>query len=118
MLGSSEYYFGRGGGTSFGFLNALYHDVLGRPLDNAGTVFWGGLLAAGMDRAALALQMLQSFDAEAVVVQTYHLNLLHRPADSAGQAFWVGLLQQGFPDEYVAAALAATNEYYRRATGG
>ncbi len=118
ILGSSEYYFGHGGGTSFGFLNGLYHDVLGRALDDAGVVFWGDKLAGGEDRASLALEMNLTLDAEKAVVQGYYLAMLHRNADPVGQAYWAGLLQAGFPDDYVAAALAATDEYYHRATGG
>jgi hypothetical protein len=114
LMGSSEYYFGRGGGTAFGFLNAVYNDALGRPLDGPGAAYWGGLLASGMDRGALALQLLQSTDAEKVVVQNYYTQVLLRSADPSGQAYWAGQVQAGLPDAYVLAGLVASREYYNR----
>jgi hypothetical protein len=114
ILGSSEYYFGTGGGTPFGFLSATYPRVLGRPLDNAGIQFWGGKLAAGEDRTALASEMLSTLDAEAALVQNYYLTTLKRNADPQGQSFWAGQLTNGFKDEYVLAELAATDEYFAK----
>ncbi len=114
LLGSSEYYFARGGGTDFGFLDAMYRDVLGRPIDDAGVSFWGGQLAAGVDRQTLALQFLGTTDAEKAKAQAYYLQTLHRSADPAGQAYWAGQLQAGESDALVLAALAATREYFSR----
>jgi hypothetical protein len=114
ILGSSEYFFGTGGGTAYGFLDATYRRVLGRPLDSAGVQFWGGKLAAGEDRTALAAEMIGTFDAEAVLVQNYYAATLKRAADSAGLSYWAGQLTAGFKDEYVLAELAATDEYFAR----
>jgi hypothetical protein len=114
LLGSAEYYFGHGRGTDFGFLDALYRDVLGRPIDAGGVAFWGQQLAAGTDRATLALQMLQTLDADKAEVQTFYLATLRRSADPAGQSFWAGQLQVGVADPLVLAGLAATREYYNR----
>jgi autotransporter-associated beta strand protein len=113
IMGSAEYYFGRGGGTAGGFLSAAYHDVLQRPIDAAGTQYWGSKLA-GEDRATLALQLLTTLDADEVVVQEDYLAGLHRSADPSGQAYWADQLQAGFRDEYVLAELAATKEYFNR----
>src|SRR5262249_14686814 len=107
------YYFKRGGGTNSGFLGAAYHDVLQRSLDDAGVQFWGTRLA-NEDRQTLALQMLDTLDADKAVVQSDYLAVLHRSADPAGQASWANQLQAGFRDEYVLAELAATKEYFNR----
>jgi hypothetical protein len=114
VLGSAEYFFGRGGGTNFGFLNALYLDVLGRPLDSNGVTFWGGQLGSGVDRTTIALQLLGTFDADQAKVQNFYLGTLRRSADPTGQAFWAGQLQAGLADPLVLAGLASTREYFSR----
>jgi hypothetical protein len=88
--------------------------VFGRPLDNSGVAFWGGKLAAGEDRTALALELLTTTEADSVVVRNYYAQTLRRAPEQAGLNFWVGQLQAGFKDEYVLAELAATNEYFAR----
>jgi hypothetical protein len=113
ILGSSEYYFGHGHGTDAGFLGALYQDVLGRPIDNQGAQYWGGLLATE-DRTTLALQMLQSQDGEKALVQNYYLASLRRNADPVGQAYWANQIMAGLPDAYVLAGLISSREYYNR----
>jgi hypothetical protein len=118
IMGWAEYYSVRGGSTPFGVLDAFYRDALGGPIDAGGVALWGGLLAAGTDRQTIALDLLTSFNADEALAQNYYLAILHRNADPGGASFWATVLQQGFPDEYVAAALAATDEYYGRATGG
>jgi hypothetical protein len=47
ILGSQEYIARRGGGTGFGFLQALFQDVLGRPPDTAGLASFSQALVFG-----------------------------------------------------------------------
>jgi hypothetical protein len=114
LIGSDEYYFGRAGGSPFNFLNLLYKDVLGGPIDSGGVAFWGGLLAGGMDRGTLALQFLTSTSAEQALVQDFYLATLRRSADPGGMAYWSGLVESGTPDQLVLAGLVSTHEYFAR----
>ncbi len=113
IMGSAEYYFGHGHGTDAGFLNAAFQDVLHRPIDQGGLQFWGPKLGSE-DRASLALEFLQTPDADLAEVQDLYAATLHRNADPVGQAYWAGQLQAGFRDEYVVAELVATPEYFNR----
>ena len=47
MYGTTAFYTEQGGGTDLGFLEALYQDALGRPLDAAGESFYEAQLSAG-----------------------------------------------------------------------
>src|SRR5437868_15406063 len=97
LYGSSEFSFGPGKGNNLDFLKALYNDVLAAPLDSQGQVTWGGQLAAGTSREAVALGVLTSQSADQVLVQHYYTAYLRRPAD-AGSATWVSTLQSGVRD--------------------
>jgi hypothetical protein len=48
ILGSDEYY-NNAGGTPQDWVDAVYHDILGRAPDNSGTAYWANQLAAGSD---------------------------------------------------------------------
>lgn len=51
ILGSQEYFVRRGGGTNFGFLQALFQDLLGRPPDTAGLASFSQALVFGFGGA-------------------------------------------------------------------
>jgi streptogramin lyase len=57
LAGSGEYFQTRGGGTLDGFLDVLYLDGLGRPIDAGTQVASRNLLAAGVPQAQLASQI-------------------------------------------------------------
>lgn len=79
MAGSPEYYLNRGGGTSDGFLDALYGDVLGRAVDPAGRAFFDSLLAQGTNRTLVAFSLLSSTEYRQDLVQRIYQQYLHRP---------------------------------------
>jgi hypothetical protein len=109
ILGSDEYTT-KNGGTALNFLSAVYRDVLGMSLDDVGRNLWGGQLAQGMTRQAVALEILQSRGADLHVVQVLYPVLFGRQADD-GANFWVGQLQGGTRDEDVIAGMAASPEF-------
>jgi Domain of unknown function (DUF4214)/Divergent InlB B-repeat domain len=110
ILGSSEYFANRGGGTDDGFVGALFQDLLGRPPAAAELTAFKTLLAQGTPRPQLALNVLQSKEGRTKFVQGYFQPLLGRsptPAEidslvtRTGQAILVAILAS---DEYFAAA--------------
>ncbi len=117
LLGSSEYFTARGGGTNTSFLAALYQDILNRPIDAAGTQTWTQALANGMARSAVAAQILSSTEAEQAVVQNLYSRFLHRSADTTGLNGFVASLQQGSSPEQIIVSLTVSQEYAQNAGG-
>lgn len=63
ILGSDEFYF-KAGNTPQGWINALYHDLLGRPAEAGALTFWENKLAANpTDRDGLVRDILSSPEA-------------------------------------------------------
>ena len=50
ILGSNEFY-ARVGGNTLDYLDALYHDVLNRPVDDDGVIHWAPLAGSEAGRA-------------------------------------------------------------------
>lgn len=111
LLGSAEYFQQRGGGTVAGFLDALWHDVLGRSVDPAGGLAATRLLAGGASRTAVATAVLTSLEGQQHRVSTYFQQFVHRAADASGLAAWVNALHLGARDEQVIAGILGSREY-------
>lgn len=114
IIGSQEYFVTRGGGTNEGFLQAVYQDALGRPLDAGGASFFGQLLAQGRSRTEVGLILVTSLEYRQRLVNGFYEQFLRRPADAAGLSFFVAQLQAGVRQETVIATLLASNEYFGR----
>jgi hypothetical protein len=113
VVGSQEY-FALHGSANDGFLDALFQDALHRPIDAGAKAAFGQELAAGAGRTQIAATVFSSREYHGDVVGEVYLRLLHRHADAAGQAFWTPWLDAGNTGEQLIAALAASDEYFRR----
>jgi hypothetical protein len=111
IIGSAEYFENRGGTTLVGWLQALFLDVLGRPLDSASQAFYVAL-AATATRDEIALAVLTSSEAEARVVSGLFDQFLHRTAAPSEVQVFVSALQSGATDENVIAELVRSDEYF------
>lgn len=112
LLGSDEF-FGRVGHSSDRFLNAVYLNDLGRPLDDGGRQYWGGLLAGGAGRGDVAAQILESPEAVAASVRGAYSLYLGRPADAGGLDYWSGQIAAdpwSSPDDVLLAGLLGSGE--------
>ena len=89
---ASAAFFNLSGSTNEGFLNEVYQDVLGFPVDNVGRAFWLPQLEASGSRFEVALCILSSPGAEEVVVQYGYSQLLNRNGND-GLAYWTNFLQ-------------------------
>jgi uncharacterized delta-60 repeat protein len=114
LLGSDEYFSGRGGGSNESFLQAVYRDVLSRTLDPSGDQTWRQALSAGVSRTAVGAAILASKESDTDEVQALYVKILRRSADSSGLNLFTNDLQQGVPNEAVLAALAGSDEYFAR----
>jgi hypothetical protein len=112
IVGSSEYFQNRGGGTNDGFLNALYQDALNRPVDPTGRKAWDAALAGGATTTQVAAAIFTSVEYRQDLVQSYYLRFLRRAADKGGLAAFVNALGQGARDQDVIAAIIGSPEYY------
>ena len=116
LLYGSQEFWGSVGRTRSGYVDALYLDLLGRAADDAGRAFWIDQLAGGMTRTALAAEFFASVESRRGRVVGRYREVLGRDPDAAGKRYWVEqLLVLG--DVQLAAQLAASAEYHRRATG-
>jgi hypothetical protein len=106
LLGSSEYLANRGGGTTDGFLDALFQDVLGRLPTSAERASYGGLA-----RDQAAMQLLASTEARTRLIQADFAMFLHRNPTDAELNLFLGQLGSGVSDEGVAAGILGSDEY-------
>jgi hypothetical protein len=124
-LQSLEYFQNRGSSTNTGFLTALYHDELNRPVDPAGASGWGGILDSGHTpdgsdpRAFVATGVVRSDEASRDVVGAFYGRFLDRTADPAGLSGWAGLIEDGTGSSTVIVGIIGSDEYFRlaQATG-
>lgn len=115
LAGSNEFFAAQGGGTIDGFLNAVYEDALGRPIDPAGLAWWKFNFALGLTRAQVVAQILGRQEYRQDVVKQAYLHLLHRPADPAGLNNWTAALNSGSSDQLAYASIAGSQEYFDQA---
>jgi Domain of unknown function (DUF4214) len=114
FAGSNEYVAIRGGGTPAGFVQALYHDFLGRTASSAEVGYWTGRLASGMSPVAVATGFAFSHENHADLVGGWYQRYLGRPGDPGGIAYWAAYLDRGGRDETIEAGLLGSAEYLAR----
>jgi hypothetical protein len=111
ILGSPEY-LAKAGSTDTAFLQAVYHDVLGRATDSGGAASWEAAMAGGMTPTQVALLIATSTEARQDLIEANYQQYLQRPADPGGLAGWLGALSQGLRDEALLAGVIGSQEYF------
>jgi hypothetical protein len=114
LLASEELY-RQAGSTPDGFIGLLYRRCLRRDATSADVDGRVQQLAAGRTRTEVAEEVYRSAESRRTRVVDLYLLLLARQPDEAGREYWVGVLE-GHPDIALAVFLAASDEYYRRAS--
>ena len=117
LLGSPALY-QQVGGTPASFINFLYLDLLGRPVDPPGLALFTHALAVNLPKGQLALNILLTRENDQLEVVRLYQTLLRRGADGAGLTYYTDFLQRGIRDEVVIANLVASDEYYQNAQAG
>jgi hypothetical protein len=110
VAGSPEYELLHGGDNS-GFLNALYQDVVHRPIDSFGTATFTQLLASGTDRTQVADMVISSLECRQNVIADFFQQFLNRPEDAQGMKSFVTALQQGAQEADIVAAMVGSPEF-------
>jgi hypothetical protein len=113
LTGSNEYFQSRAKSDNLRFLDSMYLDFLGRPVDPSGVATWGSRLIAGsMNRTQVSFSVLQSDEyARRVVGRSYAL-VLGRWPDPSGWDYWTGTYARTHRSAGIAASLAASPEGY------
>jgi hypothetical protein len=87
FLSSDEYFISRGSGTVNGYLQALYQDVLNRPIDSVGLQLATTALSANntvASRTNLASVVINNQEGDIVTIDHLYREFLHRAPDSVG----------------------------------
>jgi hypothetical protein len=114
ILASDEYFNKEGGGTNTGFLQALYPDVLGRPINPAALpARLTDLANLGRQKFALSLLTSQEFDIKEV--DAFYQLYLHRLPQSNGLQNAVNALLQGGTSSQLTINLVGSSEYIQKA---
>jgi hypothetical protein len=111
LYGSPEY-LTRAGGTTDGFHDALYKDVLGRAPDAGGRAYWRDLIDTGrLTRSAMAFVVLNLDEPIEVGITRLYADLLDRAPTGGELGFWRPAWRQ-IGEFGVIASIAGSDEYY------
>ncbi len=111
MMGSDEYFQTRGGGTTFGLVQAWYSDALGRSPDTNAQSALLTALGQNANRPILAYSILNSAEGGQAMVGNLYQSVLARGADAGGLAAYTALVTtHGWQEADVMASLLASQE--------
>jgi hypothetical protein len=96
------------------FLNAVYEDLLGRPVDPSGLALYSPLLDSGED-FEVAHDVDTSGEYYTDVLGAYYRAYLNRPPDAQGLSVYLPALEGGTTDQEVQEAILGSNEYFNLA---
>jgi len=111
LVSSTEYYQNRGDGTNNGFLEQLYGDLLGRPIDEGSLALFTGLLSRGGARSQVALFILGSSEYRSNQLQGFFKTFLEREPSDSELNFYLTLWLQGARREQIIAQIIGSTEY-------
>lgn len=112
ILNSPEYYLVHGNNPT-GFVDALYHDLLGRSADANGETYWVGQ-AKTRDAAAVIHDFVFTPEYRKGLVDAWYQDYFHRPADTGGESYFTSLLNQGLTQQQIETTLLAAADYFQR----
>jgi streptogramin lyase len=116
LMNTAEY-LTRAGGTTQGFLTAVYRDVLGRAVDPSGQSAFTPFLDAGVSHAVFALNILQSEEGIQHATDDLYSLFLRRTPDPGGNTTVTTALRAGILIEVVMSVIAGSDEYFKQSGG-
>jgi hypothetical protein len=100
------------GNNAAEWLNGIYLDLLGRPIDAGALSFWTEQLARGATPFAVAAGIETSAERDSILIVQDYLGFLDR-APSIGEIdFWVSRMQDGVNTAELASAIVGSDEFY------
>jgi hypothetical protein len=114
LASSSEYFQTRGGGTTAGFLAAVFQDFFGQPLNTAGQAILARQLAQGTARFKMVQGLAASVGGVIVQVGADFQRIMHRPADVGILYALVSARLAGLSEAQVVVLLMTAPENFMR----
>jgi hypothetical protein len=111
ILVSSEYFL-RSGGTNRAWIDALYSNLLGRPVDSQGESFWLDQLGRGIARSSVAFGIAVSQERERLQVFADYERFLQRSAGNSEVDYWLAQFGNGASSEDIITRFLASDEYF------
>lgn len=105
IVSSPEYYQDRAGGTSAGFLDAVYLDNFSRSVDPLGRSAFSAAMTAGDSRTMVADLIFTSPEYQLDLVRSIYSRYLDRELDQSGQGTWTALKGSGVSDDHLLARI-------------
>ncbi|HVX15996.1 MAG TPA: GDSL-type esterase/lipase family protein [Pirellulales bacterium] len=99
------------------FVQAVYQDVLGRPVDPVSLAWGVGEINAGVPRATFADQVIVSNEAFRDFITATYQHFLGRTADEISLQYWLQQMRAGMTNQQIEATLLGSDEFYLRAGG-
>jgi hypothetical protein len=109
---NSPEYLALHGGTSTGYVQGLYQDILGRTGSTGEVQGWVNALNSGVTTNQAALGFLTSKEYRKDLVDSYYREFLNRAAEPRGEAVWMEALASGMTDQAVLAHIFGSVEGY------
>jgi hypothetical protein len=100
--------------TTQGFVQSLYHDLLGREGSASDLTFWTNVFTAN-GQAAVVTGIMNSTEGQNHLINSLYLRYLNRPADTIGLSFWSAVLASGGL-EAVTAGILSSQEFLSRSS--
>ena len=114
ILAGDEYY-RLAGVTDHAFIEKLFEDVLGRPVDRSSEQVLQTLLGQGTTRQSIAGLVLHSLEADQREVTQLFQKLLNRLPQPTELTSFAQMLQVGAKDEFVVDLICGSDEYFQLA---
>ena len=118
LTGSAEYFANRGGGSNSGFLDALFYDLLNRPIDPPTRTTFLNQMSSGATANTVAMEVLTSAEYRTDLIGAFFWRFLHRAVDNSSLNVFLNLMNSGGTDEQVISQIAVSAEYYSNRSGG
>lgn len=103
--------------TSFHFVVEVYNSILHRDPEDAGRLYWMGLLDSGRTREEVTAAIQASPEAQQGSIDDLYRTWLGRAAEPAGIDAWTRLLASGRSISDVQAGILASEEFWSRNGG-
>lgn len=95
------------------FVSQAYRDLLQRPADTIGLLYWAGALDQNvLSRDQVTSSFIASLEYRALLVAQQYQAFLRRPTDAGGLIFWVNFVGAGGAIEDLQALILGSTEYF------
>jgi hypothetical protein len=112
ILGSSEYFEGKGESSNPGFVGAIFQSILARQPESEALAYYDSALEMGASRHDVASSLLRGVEAKAHLIDTLYEEYLHREGSAEEKAFHIANSNDSSSDELTVAAFLGSDEYW------